>query len=85
MCAAASELFALRPDGSILWKLPADAPVLSGPAIGLDGTVYFATTGPSTERKGTLYAVAQPHGPLMRSSWPKVHGVPTNAGRAYAP
>ncbi|MEO0079135.1 MAG: PQQ-binding-like beta-propeller repeat protein [candidate division WOR-3 bacterium] len=43
--------YAIRPDGTIKWKLEIDAGVVSSPVIGADGTVYFGG------RDGYFYAV----------------------------
>ncbi|MFC1537732.1 PQQ-binding-like beta-propeller repeat protein, partial [Gemmatimonadota bacterium] len=36
-------LYALNPDGSLLWKFQAGADVNSAPAVGDDGTIYFGS------------------------------------------
>ncbi|HOL67762.1 MAG TPA: PQQ-binding-like beta-propeller repeat protein, partial [bacterium] len=48
---------------SLKWKFKADAAIVSSPAIGSDGSVYF------TSEKGTLYALA-PDGTLRWSFRP---------------
>ncbi len=46
-----THVYALNPDGTILWTYPAQRWISSSPAVGADGTVYIGTTdhgGPST-------------------------------------
>jgi outer membrane protein assembly factor BamB len=46
-------LYAVRPDGSMLWALPLSGPALNPPTIGADGTLYLTTT------EGELLAIGQ--------------------------
>lgn len=46
-------LYALAPDGSVVWKADLGSPVVGQPAIGRDGTLYVTTEG------GDLYAFAR--------------------------
>jgi outer membrane protein assembly factor BamB len=50
---ASLTVFPLRP--AMLWKLTASGPICAPPAVGRDGTVYFASALPPTQ--GRLYAV----------------------------
>src|SRR5208282_2880508 len=43
--------YALNPDGSQKWNFPTSRPIYSSPAIGADGTIYFASND------GTFYAL----------------------------
>jgi outer membrane protein assembly factor BamB len=80
------DLCALRREGAVKWKLPVDGKIEGGPAIAPDGTLYFgtdSTINPGPElHLGTLYAVGENNGGLMRGGWPKSFGSPTNDGRA---
>lgn len=79
-------LHALSREGAPKWTLSVDGQIESGPAIAPDGTLYFGTNltinpGPKPHL-GTLYAVADQNGGLMRAGWPKSFGSSTNDGRA---
>lgn len=78
-------LFALTPKGAIKWRLTVDAPIANGPTIAPDGTVYFGTNSSGVSgvkpNSGTLYALRENNGGLMRAGWPKSYGSPTNDGR----
>jgi outer membrane protein assembly factor BamB len=79
-------MYAVSPKGAIKWRLTVDAPIANGPAIAPDGTVYFGTdysgvTGVDTH-SGTLYAIRENNGGLMRGGWPKSYGSVANDGRA---
>jgi len=39
-----SRLYAFSPDGTLLWSYLADGPILPGPAVGDDGTVFIAAS-----------------------------------------
>jgi outer membrane protein assembly factor BamB len=79
-------LFALTSKGAIKWRLTVDAPIANGPAIAPDGTVYFGTNSSGVSgvkpNSGTLYALGENNGGLMRGGWPKSFGSPANDGRA---
>ena len=79
-------MYAVTREGTVKWRLTVDAPIANGPAIAPDGTVYFGTdysgvTGVKTH-SGTLYAIHENNGGLMRRGWPKSYGSPANDGRA---
>jgi len=57
-------LIAMRPDGTLKWNLRLYSPT-SSPAIGRDGTIYFACG------YSWLCAVEDSGSPLMPSAWPK--------------
>ena len=44
-------LYALNPDGSLVWKFATGGAIDSSPAIGADGTVYVGSSD------GKLYAI----------------------------
>ncbi len=79
-------LYALNPQGAIKWRLPVDALIEHGPAIAPDGTVYLGTRSDGAigvkPHSGTLYAIGESNGGLMRGGWPKSYGSPANDGRA---
>ena len=43
--------YAIKADGTLKWTFPCPSDVTRNPAIGLDGTIYFAVYN------GTLYAL----------------------------
>ena len=79
-------LYSLHPQGAIKWRLPVDALLEHGPAIASDGTVYVGTRSDGAIgvklHSGTLYAIGESNGGLMRGGWPKTHGSAANDGRA---
>ncbi len=79
-------IYAVTPKGAMKWRLTVDAPIANGPAIAPDGTVYFGTDSSGVSgvkpHSGTLYAIRENNGGLMRGGWPKSFGSPTNDGRA---
>jgi outer membrane protein assembly factor BamB len=79
-------LYALNPQGAIKWRLPVDALIEHGPTIAPDGTVYLGTRSDGAigvkPHSGTLYAIRESNGGLMRRGWPKSYGSPANDGRA---
>jgi outer membrane protein assembly factor BamB len=79
-------LYALNPHGAIKWRLPVDALIEHGPAIAPDGTVYLGTRSDGAigvkPHSGTLYAIRENNGGLMRGGWPKSYGSAANDGRA---
>jgi outer membrane protein assembly factor BamB len=79
-------LYALNPQGAIKWRLNVDALIEHGPAIASDGTVYLGTNSDGATgvkpHSGTLYAIRENNGGLMRGGWPKSYGSLTNDGRA---
>jgi len=79
-------LYALNPQGAIKWRLPVDALIEHGPAIAPDGTVYLGTRSDGAigvkPHSGTLYAIGENNGGLMRGGWPKSYGSAANDGRA---
>jgi hypothetical protein len=79
-------LYALNPQGAIKWRLPVDALLEHGPAIASDGTVYVGTRSDGAigvkPHSGTLYAIGESNGGLMRGGWPKSYGSAANDGRA---
>jgi hypothetical protein len=79
-------LYALNPQGAIKWTLAVDALIEHGPAIAPDGTVYLGTRSDGAigvkPRSGTLYAIGESNGGLMRGGWPKSYGSASNDGRA---
>jgi len=81
-------LYALNPQGAIKWRLPVDALIEHGPTIAPGGTVYLGTRSDGAigvkPHSGTLYAIGESNGGLMRGGWPKAYGSPANDGRAPA-
>lgn len=79
-------LYAVGKKGEIKWHLPVDALIKHGPTIAPDGTIYFGTLNggaPGVKANvGTLYAIRENNGGLMRGGWPKSYGSPANDGRA---
>jgi outer membrane protein assembly factor BamB len=79
-------LYALNPQGAIKWRLPVGALIEHGPAIAPDGTVYLGASSDGAigvkPHSGTLYAIGENNGGLMRGGWPKSYGSPANDGRA---
>jgi hypothetical protein len=79
-------LYALNPQGAIKWRLPVDALIEHGPTIAPDGTVYLGTRSEGAigvkPHSGTLYAIGESNGGLMRGGWPKSYGSVANDGRA---
>jgi PQQ-like domain len=79
-------LYALNPQGAIKWRLPVDALIERSPAIAPDGTVYLGTRSDGAigvkPHSGTLYAIRENNGGLMRGGWPKSYGSAANDGRA---
>jgi len=79
-------LYALNPQGAVKWRLPVDALLEHGPAIASDGTVYVGTRSDGATgvkpHSGTLYAIGESNGGLMRGGWPKSYGSAANDGRA---
>jgi hypothetical protein len=70
--------------------LRVDALIEHGPAIAPDGTVYLGASSDGAigvkPHSGTLYAIGENNGGLMRGGWPKSYGSPANDGRApFAP
>jgi outer membrane protein assembly factor BamB len=77
-------LRALDKKGASKWTLALEGQIEGGAAIAPDGTVYFGTNPGPKPHLGTLYAVGQNNGGLMRGGWPKSFGSTTNDGRAPA-
>jgi PQQ-like domain len=79
-------LYALNSQGAIKWRLAVDALIEHGPTIAPDGTVYLGTRSDGAigvkPHSGTLYAIGESNGGLMRGGWPKTYGSPANDGRA---
>ena len=78
-------LYALNPKGAIKWRLAVDALIEHGPTIAPDGTVYVGTNSDGAigvkPRSGTVYAIRENNGGLMRGGWPKSNGSQSNDGR----
>jgi outer membrane protein assembly factor BamB len=77
--------FALRPDGTMKWKVPVIGTSEAGPTIAPDGTIYFVTQGAGFEQAGQVYAIKENNGGLMNHGWPKFHGNLNNDGQAAIP
>jgi outer membrane protein assembly factor BamB len=79
-------LYALNPQGAIQWRLVVDALIEHGPTIAPDGTVYVGTNSDGASgvkpHSGTLYAIHESNGGLLRGGWPKSFGSLANDGRA---
>jgi hypothetical protein len=73
--------FAVRPDGTVKWKVPVIGTSDAGPTIAPDGTIYFVTQGTGFEQAGQVYAIKENNGGLMRGGWPKFHGNLSNDGQ----
>jgi len=68
-------IFALNPDGTLLWNYEVDGNVQSSPAIAEDGTIYVGSDD------GSIYAIYG-DSPLASSAWPKFRHDNQNTGRA---
>jgi len=79
-------LYALSPQGAVKWRFVVDALIEHGPTIAPDGTVYLGTNSDGAigvkPHSGTLYAIGENNGGLMRGGWPKSYGSQANDGRA---
>lgn len=67
-------LYAINPDSTLRWKFDNGGDVISSPAIGDDGTVYFVTTD------GYFKAVTSSSKGLADSPWPKYQHDNFNSG-----
>jgi outer membrane protein assembly factor BamB len=77
-------LYALTAGGTVKWHVEVDARISNGPTIAPDGTIYFGTDstgliGPKPN-SGTLYAIRENNGGLMKGGWPKAYGNAANDG-----
>jgi hypothetical protein len=79
-------LYALNPQGAVKWRFVVDALIEHGATIAPDGTVYVGTNADGAigvkPHSGTLYAIGENNGGLMRGGWPKSYGSQANDGRA---
>jgi hypothetical protein len=79
-------LYALNPQGAVKWRFVVDALIEHGATIAPDGTVYVGTNSDGAigvkPHSGTLYAIGENNGGLMRGGWPKSYGSQANDGRA---
>jgi outer membrane protein assembly factor BamB len=72
-----TNFYAINPDGTTNWTRQTGAEILSSPAVGPDGTVYFGDGF-------TFYAV-NGAAPLANSAWPKYKQNLRNTGRVEKP
>ena len=72
---SSSNLYALSPNGSVLWTFPTGDLVYSPPTIGNDGTVYVGSLN------GNFYAIPG-SAPLANTPWPKFGRDLQNSGNA---
>ena len=68
-------LYALTPEGNILWKLLIGKDSWDSPALDTDGTLYVGSSD------GYLYAIQTDSYGLADSPWPKARGNLRNTGR----
>lgn len=74
----------MNPKGAIKWDVLIDGEVRSSPTIAPDGTIYVATQGKSSDLAGTVYAILDQNGGLMKGGWPKSYATVANDSRAQS-
>jgi outer membrane protein assembly factor BamB len=80
-------VFALGADGTPKWDYPTERRVFGVPAIGLDGSIFVASSD-STLQSGIFYAITElegSNGGFASAPWPKERGDRANTGRARGP
>lgn len=77
-------LYALSPEGKVLWSFSATGDIKSSPTLAPDGAIYFVTVGPCDEQKceGRVYALQTSSPGLANSPWPMYRHDPQHTGRA---
>jgi len=84
--ASQGRLYAISPEGEILWSFDTIGSILSSPALAKDGTLYFTTHGPCKrvlECERRVYAIQTGSSGPAISPWPMLRGDPQRSGQVH--